>query len=158
MESKEINKSKSTLTQGTMSKTVFPSFRIFLLSFSFPRDLLHEVFRCTSCAYLFFVFVVWISFLSNFFSSLLCFDFSLMLTSFCCWNIHTCTLSYSEKDDRKFHRWNNFWEICTNINGIFLKFISMLEKVCCLKEVNWFQSLSKACHDHLLSFYAIPIP
>ena len=67
MESKEINKSKSTLTQGTMSRTVFPSFRIFLLSFSFPRDLLHEVFRCTFCAYLFFVFLVWISLLSNFF-------------------------------------------------------------------------------------------
>jgi hypothetical protein len=85
MESKEINKSESTLTQGTMSRTTFPSFRIFLLSFSFPRDLLHEVFRCTFCAYLFFVFVVWISLLSNFFFSLVCFDFSLMLTIFCFW-------------------------------------------------------------------------
>ena len=56
MESKEINKSESTLTQGTMSKTAFPSNKIFLLSFSFPRDLLHEVFRCTFCAYLFFCF------------------------------------------------------------------------------------------------------
>ena len=66
MESKEINKSESTLTQGTTSKTAFPSNKIFLL-FSLPRDLWHEVFRCTFCTYLFFVFVVWISLLSNFF-------------------------------------------------------------------------------------------
>jgi hypothetical protein len=36
--SKEINQSESTLTQGTMSRTPFPSSRIFLLSFSFPGD------------------------------------------------------------------------------------------------------------------------
>ena len=49
----------------------------------------------------------------------------LCLPVFAFGNTHTCALNYSEKDDKKFLRWNNFWEICTNISGIFL---SVFEK------------------------------
>lgn len=102
MESKEINESKSTLTQGTMSRTVFPSSRIFLLSFSFPRDCRMRFSDAPSVCIVFFVFVVWISLLSNFFFAGV-FGFLPYAYQFLLLEIHLlASLSYSDKDDRQF--------------------------------------------------------
>ena len=153
MESKEINKSESTLTQGTTSKTAFPSNRIFLLSFSLPRDLLHEVFRCTFCTY--FLLFFWISLLSNV-SSLVCFDFSLMLISFCFWKYTYLHYELFRQRKQKILPLKWLLKICLNIYcDMLLKFTAMLRKDCCLKEVYWFQFVSEACHDHPLSSYAV---
>ena len=84
MESKEINKSESTLTQGTMSRIVFPSFRIFLLSFSISQDCCMR-FSDAPSVYICFLFLLFGFLCFPIFSSLVCFDFSLMLTSFCFW-------------------------------------------------------------------------
>ena len=57
---------------------------------------------------LFFVFIVWISLLSNLFFRC-CVLISPLCLSVCVFeNTHTCTLSYSNKDKRDFLRWNNF--------------------------------------------------
>ena len=108
MESKEINKSKSTLTQDTMSRTFFPSSRIFLLSFKFPRGLSHEVLRCTFCVYLFFVLF-----------GFLCFPFFLRrcvwISPLCLpvffWKYMPMHWAIQTKTMRKSLRWNNFWKV-----------------------------------------------
>ena len=89
--SKEINKSESTLTQGTMSRTAFPSSRSFLLSFIFPGDFRIR-FSDAPSMYICFLFSLFGFLYFPIFSSLVCFDFSLMLTSFCFWKYtYLCT-------------------------------------------------------------------
>jgi hypothetical protein len=82
--SKEINESELTMTQGTMSRTAFPSFRIFLLSFSFQRDCR---MRFSDAPSVHICFCFWLFGFLYFliFSSLVCFDLSLMLVSFRFW-------------------------------------------------------------------------
>ena len=43
-------------------------------------------------------------------------------------NTHTCTLSHSDKDDRNSFVEKTSKKICTNINGIFLEIIDVLDK------------------------------
>jgi hypothetical protein len=130
MESKEINKSESTLTQGTTSKTAFPSNRIFLLSFSLPRDLLHEVFRCTFCTYFFCLdFFAFKSFFAGVFCFLLCLSVFLLK--------HTCLHHelFRQREQKNFSS-EMTTERLLNINyDMLLKFTAMLKKVCCLKRV-----------------------
>jgi len=55
------------LTQGTTSRIAFTSMRIFLCSFSLPRDILHDVFRSTFCTYfsvlIYFYFLILVLFI-----------------------------------------------------------------------------------------------
>ena len=158
MESKEINKAKSTLTQGTMSRTVFPSFRIFLLSLSFPGDCRIRFSDAPSVYICFFVFVLvaWISLLSNFFFAGV-FWFLPYAYQFLLLEIHLpASLSYSDKDDRKFLPWNNFWKFVQE------SMIYYWKSKCCWKilfQRSLLISISEWSLSWLsLSFYAFPFP
>jgi hypothetical protein len=94
--SKEINESKSTLIQDTMSRTAFPSFRFSPLSFSFPGDCRMR-FSDAPSVYFCFFFFYWISLLSNF-SSLVCFGFLPYACQFCFWKYtYLCTEPFRQR-------------------------------------------------------------
>ena len=134
MESKEINESGSTLTQGTMSRTIFPSSRIFLLSFSFPRDCRMR-FSDAPSVYICFLFLLFGFLCLQIFSSLVCFDFSLMLTSFCFWEYtYLCTELFRQRPLENF-----FTEITSERLYEHQRNISEDDfGKCCLKEVYYF--------------------
>ena len=110
MESKEINKSESTLTKDTMSRTTFPSSRIFLLSFSFPGDCRMRFSDAPSVNFCFFWLFVWISLLSNSFFTVV-FWFLPYAYQFLLLEIHLPVhWAIQTKTIEKFLRWNNFWK------------------------------------------------
>jgi hypothetical protein len=134
MESKEINKSESTLTQGTMSRTAFTSNRISLLSFSLPRDFLHDVFRCTFCTFYFFFCLDFFAF-QFFFAGMFCFH--LFLSVFLFETHMPASWASSDEENRNFSPLKMTTERCININyDIFLKFAAMLKITGCLKSIS----------------------
>ena len=133
MESKEISESKSTLTQDTMSRTVFPSSKIFLLSFNF-QGIVAWGFQM----HLLWIFVswffVWICLLSNFFFTgvfwFLPYAYQFLLLEIHLpvhWAIQTKTM-------RKYPCWNNFWKV-VRTSVICLKM--MLENFVWKKSTNF---------------------
>jgi hypothetical protein len=98
MESKEINESESTLTQGTMSRTPFPSSRIFLLSFSFPGDCRMR-FSDAPSVYTCFLFCLDFFAFHFFFAGV--FGFLPYAYQFAFGNTFACALSHSDKDHEK---------------------------------------------------------
>ena len=96
------------------------------------------------------LFFVWISLLSNF-SSLVCFDFSLMLTSFCFWEY-----TYLRTEPFRQRPWENlFPEITSEKLYEHQWYISKKWKWCwkiLFERSLLFQSLSEVCHDHLYLF------
>ena len=133
-----MNESESTLTQGTTSRNAFPSNTIFLLSFQSPKGFCGMRFsNAPSVHILFFVFLVW--FLCfPIFSSLVCFDFFLMLTSFFFWKY--TYLHYWAIQIKKIE--NSFTEMTAEkLYKHQLYSYEIYICVGCLKEVNWFRSL-----------------
>ena len=131
--SKEINESGSTLTQDIMSRTAFSSSRIFLLSFSFPGDC---CMRFSDAPFVHIGFCFWLFGFLCFpiFSSPVCLDFSLMLTSFFFWKYtHLHHWAIHTKTMRKSLRWNSFWKV-VRTSVIYLKM--MLENFVWKKSTN----------------------
>ena len=115
-----------------MSRTPFPSSRIFLLSFSFPGDCRMRFSDAPSVNICFLVFV-WISLLSNFFFAgvfwFLPYAYQFLLLEIHLpvhWAIQTKTM-------RKSLRWNNFWKV-VRTSVIYLKM--MLENFVWKKSTN----------------------
>ena len=85
-------------------------------------------------------------------------DFSLMLASFCFrkytylhhWAIQTKTIENFFPEITSESLYKHQWYIAEI--DIYVGKILLFERS------YWFQSLSKVCHDHLLSFYAVPFP
>ena len=154
MESKEINESKSTLTQDTMSRTAFPSFRIFLLSFSFPGDC---CMRFSDAPSMYVCFFVWI-YLLSIFSSLVCFGFLPYACQFLLLEIHLPVhWAIQTKTIEKFLRWNNFWKLVQTSVIYFWNWylcwkILLFERSLLISISEW--SLSWL----YLSFYIVPFP
>ena len=135
------------------------SHQIWFFYFSVSQGICCMRFSDAPFVHICFLFLLFGFLCFPIFSSLVCFDFSLMLTSFCFWKytyLHYWAIQIKkiENSFAKITAKKIVWTSMVYFWNLYLCW----KKVCCLKEVDWFRSLSKYCHDHLLYFYAIPIP
>ena len=117
-----------------MSRTAFPSSRIFLLSFNLSGDCRMRFSDAPFVNFCLFVFFVWISLLSIF-SPLVCFGFLPYACQFLLLEIHLPVYwAIQTKTMRKSLRWNNFWK-AVRTSVIYLKM--MLENFVWKRSTNF---------------------